>query len=233
MAKRELDLALEKEVQMALTDRVIAETAEVKNALETYVYDFRDRLGGQLSEYCEESQRTTLSDLLQKTEDWLYDEGSEQPKAEYVKKLGFLKALGDPIEKRFQEDEARPNAIDALNKTVTSFLADASSPDEKYAHIEQAEKAKVLAECASVQQWLADKVAAQSKLAKHADAVLLTADIIKKATELTNFGKPILSKPKPKPPPKEEKKEEEKKPEEPAPAKDDPPAPQPMDTEVD
>ena len=55
----------------------------------------------------------------------------------YVKKLGDLKALGDPIEKRFQEDEARPNAIDALNKTVTSFLADASSPDEKYAHIEQ------------------------------------------------------------------------------------------------
>ena len=97
----------------------------------------------------------------------------------------------------------------------------------------QAEKAKVLAECASVQQWLADKVAAQSKLAKHADAVLLTADIIKKATELTNFGKPILSKPKPKPPPKEEKKDEEKKPDEPAPAKDDAPAPQPMDTEVD
>jgi len=233
MAKRELDLALEKEVQMAVTDRVIAETAEAKNALETYVYDFRDRLGGTLAEFCAESQRTTLADLLQKTEDWLYDEGSEQPKAEYVKKLGDLKALGDPIEKRFQEHEGRPNAIDALNKTVTSFLADGSSADEKFAHIEQAEKDKVLAECKVVQQWLADKIAAQDKLAKHVDAVLLTAEIIKKATELTNFAKPILNKPKPKPPPKEEKKEEEKKPEEPKEAKEEAPQPQPMDTEVD
>ncbi len=84
-----------------------------------------------------------------------------------------------------------------------------------------------------VQQWLADKIAAQDKLAKHVDAVLLTAEIIKKATELTNFAKPILNKPKPKPPPKEEKKEEEKKPEEPKEAKEEAPQPQPMDTEVD
>ncbi len=67
---------------VAVLCRVIAETAEAKNALETYVYDFRDRLGGTLAEFCAESQRTTLADLLQKTEDWLYDEGSEQPKAE-------------------------------------------------------------------------------------------------------------------------------------------------------
>merc|ERR1712054_550950 len=134
----------------------------------------------------------------------------------------------------------RPGALDALRSTIAQFRESATSTSDALAHIEATDKDKGVAECAAAEQWANDKCAAQEKLAKHEDPVLTCADIKKKETELTNFCKPIMSKPKPKPPPaakKEEpkdtpmddKKEDEKK-DEAAPKEE---VPQAMDTEVD
>merc|ERR1712224_875992 len=80
--------------------------------------------------------------------------------------------------------------------------------NEDYAHIEQADKDKVVAECVSVEAWLAEKSAAQDKLAKHEDVVLTSADIKKKETELQILARSIMSKSKPKPKPPAPKREE-------------------------
>jgi len=208
MTKRELDDALELECKMAVTDKVIVETTEAKNNVETYVYDLRDKLSSAFSEFVIQAEQEELQGLLQQTEDWLYEDGDDLPKAEYVKKLEELKALGDPIERRWMEAAARPVALESLWSTVTAFRESAASSNEDYAHIEQADKDKVVAECASVEAWLAEKSAAQDKLAKHEDVVLASADIKKKETELQNLARSIMSKSKPKPKPPAPKREE-------------------------
>ena len=127
MTKRELDDALEQECQMAVTDRVIIETAEAKNSVETYVYDFRDKLSASLAEFVVQAKKEELQGLLQKTEDWLYEDGDDLPKAEYVKKLAELKALGDPIERRSIEANARPGALEALRSTIAVHMPSRNS----------------------------------------------------------------------------------------------------------
>jgi hypothetical protein len=49
--------------------------------------------------------------------------------------------------------------------------------DEKYAHIAEEERAKVLKECSDAKAWLADKMAQQAALSKDAPLAVLTREI--------------------------------------------------------
>ena len=50
--------------------------------------------------------------------------------------------MGDPIEERFKEEEARGPYIEQLRYCVNSFREAAKSKDPKFDHIEVAEKEK-------------------------------------------------------------------------------------------
>jgi heat shock protein 4 len=141
-----------------------------------------------------------FSKLLNDTEDWLYDEGEDETKGVYVAKLAELKALGDPMELRAAEEQARPAAAASLSSTAAQIAAHAA-PDAAHAHIDAAELESVLAECKKATDWLAEKQTLQSGQAKSADPVLLSADIAKKEEALKRFAQPILARPKPAPPP--------------------------------
>jgi heat shock protein 4 len=60
--------------------------------------------------------------LLNATEEWLYEEGEEATKSTYVIKLAELQKLGDPITKRYREDEDRPGALEALRQTIRELI---------------------------------------------------------------------------------------------------------------
>ena len=96
------------------------EKADARNAVEEYVYNMRDKLYG-LEEYITEADRQAFSEQLSKTEDWLYDEGEDQPKKVYVEKLVALRKTGDPIEQREKEFHERPTAFDELGKTIIHY----------------------------------------------------------------------------------------------------------------
>lgn len=49
MSPTDVQKAVEKEFEMALQDRVMEETKEKKNAVESYVYDMRNKVGEDLS----------------------------------------------------------------------------------------------------------------------------------------------------------------------------------------
>ncbi len=55
------------------------------------------------------------------TEDWLYDEGEDQPKKVYVERLNELKKIGDPVVERERESVLRPGAYDLLGRTVVHY----------------------------------------------------------------------------------------------------------------
>ncbi|KAH7916594.1 heat shock protein 70 family [Hygrophoropsis aurantiaca] len=190
----------EQEAQMHATDKLVMDTEDRKNALEEYVYDTRGKLDDRYASYVQSSEKQKLLGMLQEAEDWLYsEEGEDATKSAYVGKLDALKVVGDPIVFRFRESEERVKAIAQLRQSLNEYLSQATSSDDKYAHIDEKDKQNVVEKCATIQKWLDDQIARQAERPKNVDPVLTSADITKKRDEIIYFAVPILTKPKPKP----------------------------------
>ncbi|KAI9571624.1 HSP70-domain-containing protein [Boletus coccyginus] len=195
-----LEKLREQEAQMHASDKLVQDTEDRKNALEEYVYDTRDKLDGRYAPYVQSAEKSKLFTLLQEAEDWLYsEEGEDATKSAYVARLDTLKAVGDPVVTRWTEAEERPRAIAELKTSLNDYLAQATSPDDKYAHIDDKDKTAVVEKCATIQKWLDDQIAKQAERPKNEDPVLRVEDIVKKREEVIYFAVPILTKPKPKP----------------------------------
>lgn len=199
LPRADLQKATDEEFEMALQDRVMEETKEKKNAVEAYVYDMRNKLYEKYQAYVTESQREELTVRLQTVEDWLYDEGEDETKGVYIAKLEELRKFGDPIEVRYKEDMERGRAVDDLIHCITSYRNAALSKDPKFDHIDVADKQKVVNECSEAEAWLGDKKQQQDSLPKHANPLVLVADIRRKAETVDRFCRPIMTKPKPAP----------------------------------
>jgi len=119
---------------------------------------------------------------------------------------------------RWKETEERPKAAASLRESINSFLAQAQGGDERYSHIDENDKQRVVEKAVTIQQWLEDQTFRQGEKPKNIDPVLTSEAIMKKREELIFFATPIMTKPKPKPvvetppPPKQEqpKPEDEK-----------------------
>jgi len=191
----------EQEANMHAVDKYVMDTEDRKNALEEYVYDMRGKLDDRYTAYVQPAEREKLLKMLQEAEDWLYsEEGEDATKSAYVSRLDALKVLGDPIVTRWRETEERPKATAQLRETLNSYLAQATSTEERLAHIDEKEKQKIVEKCATVGKWLEDQSVRQAERAKNTDPVLTAAEIEKKREEVIYFATPILTRPKPKPP---------------------------------
>ncbi|KAG2365390.1 heat shock protein 70 family [Suillus spraguei] len=195
-----VDKLKELEAEMHAADKLVMDTEDRKNALEEYVYDMRAKVDERYSSFAQAAEKEKLNGMFQEAEDWLYsDEGEDATKSAYVAKLDSLKAVGDPIVARYREGEERPKAMAQLRATLNDYISQATSPDEKFAHIADSEKQKVVEKCATVQKWLDDQNARQAEKPKNVDPVLTCAEIGKKREDVIYFAIPILTKPKPKP----------------------------------
>lgn len=58
----------EREAEMDSQDKLVSDTAEKKNALESYIYEIRAKLDGVLAEFASADEKARLQDLLAKTE---------------------------------------------------------------------------------------------------------------------------------------------------------------------
>ncbi len=73
-------------------DKKEKERSDAKNAVEEYVYDLRGKLdGGEFEKYSDDRNRQRLLNDLRTTENWLYDQGTNQEKNVYVDRLKSLK----------------------------------------------------------------------------------------------------------------------------------------------
>uniref|UniRef100_A0A7N8XRV8 Heat shock protein 4 like n=1 Tax=Mastacembelus armatus TaxID=205130 RepID=A0A7N8XRV8_9TELE len=77
--------------QMIIQDKLVKEVNDAKNAVEEYVYDLRDKLCGIYENYVTQEDSNRLTLMLEDTENWLYEDGEEQPKQVYEEKLDALK----------------------------------------------------------------------------------------------------------------------------------------------
>merc|ERR1719231_1685886 len=98
MTERELMEATEAEAQMSLQDRVIQETADAMNLLESTVYSMRDAMSGRYAAYATEAAKGELSEMFNAIEEWLYEDGMDAEKAVYDAKLAELSEMFNAIE---------------------------------------------------------------------------------------------------------------------------------------
>lgn len=59
---------LEKESAMIMEDKLVADTEEKKNELETYIYDLRNKLDDQYAEFASEEEKTNIKAKLDASE---------------------------------------------------------------------------------------------------------------------------------------------------------------------
>jgi len=200
---------------MKAKDQEATDQANAKNALETYIYNTRDKLGNSWAEFAQESEVSQLNKMFEDTEEWLYNDGADVATPVYKKKLGELTAIAEPIGLRAAEWDTLPGALAALKKTVADLKAEATSGKEQYAHLTAEELKKVVDDADHVISNLNEggKLDKFQSRKKTENPPFRTSDINERNKNLNASASKILNKPKPAPP-KEEKKPEEKKPEE-------------------
>uniref|UniRef100_A0A3Q2P6Y1 Heat shock protein family A (Hsp70) member 4 like n=1 Tax=Fundulus heteroclitus TaxID=8078 RepID=A0A3Q2P6Y1_FUNHE len=191
---------VEYERQMICQDKLVKELNDAKNAVEEYVYDLREKLCGIYQKYISEEDSNRLTLMLEDTENWLYEEGEDQPKHVYEEKLGALKRFGEPIQERHRESEDRPRAFEELGKKLQlymKFVDFYKQKDERFSHLSP-EDVSAVEKCVNENMsWMNNKINAQSKAAITQDPVVKVAEIIAKIQELDDVCGSVANRPKP------------------------------------
>ncbi|KAL8222416.1 UNVERIFIED_CONTAM: Heat shock 105kDa 110kDa protein 1, partial [Gekko kuhli] len=180
LGKDLLNMYIETEGKMIMQDKLEKERNDAKNAVEEYVYDFRDKLSGVYEKFVGPQDYQNFCKLLSETEDWLYEEGEDQPRQVYMDKLAGLKKFGTPIAVRYQEAEERPRLLDELGNAVQHYgriTDEYRNKDEKYNHIDETEIDKVEKCVQETMEWLSDVIRAQAKQSLEQDPMVRANEI--------------------------------------------------------
>uniref|UniRef100_A0A8C9SZJ0 Heat shock protein family A (Hsp70) member 4 n=1 Tax=Scleropages formosus TaxID=113540 RepID=A0A8C9SZJ0_SCLFO len=195
-----VNLYVENEGKMIMQDKLEKERNDAKNCVEEYVYEMRDKLHGVLEKFVAEAVNT-FSLKLEDTENWLYEDGEDQPKQVYIDKLAELKKIGQPIQDRCAEFQERPKAFEALGKQIQQYMKIVESyktKEEQYEHLDDAEIQKVDKLVSEAMIWMNSKMNQQSKQDLTLEPVVKVQEIQSKIKELFSACNPIITKPKPK-----------------------------------
>uniref|UniRef100_A0A8C8F5T0 Heat shock 70 kDa protein 4 n=1 Tax=Oncorhynchus tshawytscha TaxID=74940 RepID=A0A8C8F5T0_ONCTS len=192
-----LNLFVENEGKMIMQDKLEKERNDAKNYVEEYVYDMRDKLHGRLEKFVSED-RDILSLQLEDTENWLYEDGEDQPKQQYIDKLAVLKVKLSVI--HCHCGTVSHTLISPRRHCILDgFFACLSIPqEEQYDHLDQEEINKVDKMVNEAMIWLNSKMNQQSKLSLTVEPAVRVREIQDKTKELYSSCNPIVTKPKPK-----------------------------------
>ncbi|WFD33616.1 adenyl-nucleotide exchange factor sse1 [Malassezia cuniculi] len=203
------------EGKLHAADKLVIDTEERKNALEEYIYDMRSKLDERFAAFVQPQEKEKLLGLLSEAEDWLYsEEGEDASKSAYVSRLETIVTPGNVIANRWKQHEERPRAAAELREVLNKYMNIFENEADKYDHLSDDDKTKVIEKTANVAKWLDDMLYKQSELPKNVDPKLKTEDILKNKEDVIYVVTPILSKPKPRTapePPKEESTEQPEK----------------------
>ncbi|KAK6346664.1 adenyl-nucleotide exchange factor sse1 [Orbilia brochopaga] len=110
------DALTERETQMAVEDKLVADTEDRKNALEEYIYELRGKIDDVYSEFASEDEKNKLKNMLEATENWLYDEGEDATKAVYIAKFDEIRFVAGPIIQRYLDKQEAARQVERAAK---------------------------------------------------------------------------------------------------------------------
>ncbi|XP_023742906.1 heat shock 70 kDa protein 16 isoform X1 [Lactuca sativa] len=166
----EIRVAQKRAQMFAEHDIKVEKTKEKRNTLESFIYETRSKLLSSYRSVTTDSEVEIISETLQKTEDWLYEEGDDESETVYIRRLEDLSKLLDPIEIRYKDEIARKEATKALRTCIQeNHLAANSLPPSH--------KKKVNDECIEAEGWLDHLSRLQDSLAKSVTRVYFLSAI--------------------------------------------------------
>lgn len=102
------------ESTMLNQDRIIVETYERKNELESMVYTWKEKLAGSHQQYAEPNSIPAILQYLEETGNWLYDEGQNASRGTYIEKLDHVRAKVGDIQQRYLAFENLAHEVSEL-----------------------------------------------------------------------------------------------------------------------
>lgn len=145
----------EREAAMFMEDKLVADTADKKNELESFIYDLRDKMYGIYSGFASDDEKAKISAKLEASEDWLYEEGEDTTKAVYISKIEEIRAIAGPVIQRYKD-----KLQEELNAKIAAEEAAAAAKkaefDAKRKADEEAKQAKEAADKKTNDQEMSD-----------------------------------------------------------------------------
>jgi len=135
----------EQENSMVMEDKLVADTEDKKNELESFIYELRNKIDEQYSEFASDDEKSKIKDKLEQSEvsprstpishassqltrfqDWLYDEGEDATKAVYVSKIEEIRSVAGPIVQRYNDkvEEERQAVLQAQEEAAAKKRAE-------------------------------------------------------------------------------------------------------------
>lgn len=93
----------ERENQMIMEDKLVADTENQKNELEAFIYELKDKIISTYADFASDDEKSKLTAKLEAIEDWLYDDGDDATKAQYVSKKEDILSSAGPIIQRYND----------------------------------------------------------------------------------------------------------------------------------
>ncbi|KAK7523262.1 putative heat shock protein Hsp88 [Phyllosticta citriasiana] len=145
----------EREAAMVMEDKLVADTADKKNELESFIYELRDKIDDVYSDFASEDEKAKIKAKLEASEDWLYEEGEDTTKAVYVAKIEEIRSIAGPVIQRYKD-----KLQEELNAKIAAEEAAAAAKkaefDAKRKAEEEARQAKEAAEKKANDQEMSD-----------------------------------------------------------------------------
>ncbi|KAF2010365.1 heat shock protein Hsp88 [Aaosphaeria arxii CBS 175.79] len=119
-------ISAERENQMIMEDKLVADTENQKNELEAFIYELKDKITSTYSEFASDDEKSRLSTKLDTIEDWLYEDGDDASKNQYVSKMEEIRSIAGPIIQRYNDkiEEQRQSVLKKQQEAAAAKQAD-------------------------------------------------------------------------------------------------------------
>ncbi|KAM7271972.1 hypothetical protein ACFE04_031186 [Oxalis oulophora] len=176
-------------------------TAELKNDLEGYIYNTKDKLetSEELEKVSSSEERRSFIEKLDEVQEWLYMDGEDATGNEFQERLDSLKAIGDPIFFRFKELTARPAATEHARKYLGQLQKIVNEWESKKPWIPKEKIDELVKDADKLKIWLEEKEAEQKKTSALSQPVFTSEDVYLKVLELQDKVTSLNKIPKPRP----------------------------------
>ncbi|KAF3039886.1 adenyl-nucleotide exchange factor sse1 [Didymella heteroderae] len=151
-------LHAERENAMIMEDKLVQDTENEKNNLESMIYELKDKIIDQYADFASDDEKSRLNAKLDQIEEWLYEDGEDASKAQYVSKKEDIRSIAGPIIQRYndklreeeskkrekweKEAAAKQAEIERQKREAEAKKGDAPQTEEKDTEMTDAETTK-------------------------------------------------------------------------------------------
>ncbi|XP_059664815.1 heat shock 70 kDa protein 17 [Cornus florida] len=201
LSKECLALAKSKLEAMDKKDAERRRTAELKNNLEGYIYDTKDKLESfeEYEKISTKQERQSFIEKLEEVQEWLYTDGEDASANEFQERLDLLKSIGDPIYFRYNELTARPAASEHARRYLGELQQIVRGWETNKSWLPKDRIDEVRSDAEKIKHWLEEKEAEQKKTSGFSKPAFTSAEVYGKVFDLQDKVASINRIPKPKP----------------------------------